>query len=200
LEEYVVRHVGGDKELPFDARIVLSTNRDLESAVEEGRFREDLFFRINVIHLMLPPLRSRGTDILLLAQHFLELFAARSGKCVEGISDTLASKLLGYTWPGNVRELRNAIEHAVALTRYEKIAVEDVPEKIRDYETSHVIVGSNNPAELLPMEEVERRYILHVLQAVGGHRTLAAQVLGFDRKTLYRKLLRYGAVEEDDAS
>ncbi|NQU24513.1 MAG: sigma-54-dependent Fis family transcriptional regulator, partial [Candidatus Nealsonbacteria bacterium] len=200
LEEHCVRPIGGDKELPFDARIVLSTNRDLESAVEEGRFREDLFFRINVIHVTLPPLRARGTDVLLLTQHFLGLFAARSGKCLEGVSDTLAGKLLGYTWPGNVRELRNAIEHAVALTRYERIAVEDVPEKIRDYQTSHLIVGSDNPTELAPMEEVERHYILHVLQAVGGHRTLAAQVLGLDRKTLYRKLLQYGAVEEDKPS
>jgi len=197
LEEYVVRRVGGDKELRFDARIVLSTNRDLESAVEDGRFREDLFFRINVIRLMLPPLRARGTDVLLLAQHFLELFAARSGKQVKGISDTLASKLLGYAWPGNVRELRNAIERAVALTRYDKIAVEDVPEKIRDYQASHVIVGSNNPTELVPMEEVERRYIVHVLESVGGHRTLDPEILGFGRKTLYRKLLRYGIVKED---
>jgi len=200
LEEHLVRPVGSDTELPFDARILLSTNRDLESAVEEGRFREDLLFRINVIHLTLPPLRERGTDVLLLTQHFLELFAARYGKPVMGISDTLASKLLGFTWPGNVRELRNAIEHAVALTRYEKLAVEDVPEKIRDYQASHVIVGSNNPAELVPMEEVERRYILHVLESVGGHRTLAAQVLGLGRKTLYRKLLRYGMITEDEKS
>ncbi|MBN2294650.1 MAG: sigma-54-dependent Fis family transcriptional regulator [Pirellulales bacterium] len=197
LEEYVVRPIGSDKELPFDARIVFSTNRDLESAVEEGRFRKDLFFRINVINLTLPPLRARGTDALLLTQHFLELFAARSGKTVVGISDALAGKLLNYTWPGNVRELRNAVERAVALTHFEKLAVEDFPEKMRDYQTSHIIVGSNDPTELVPMEEVERRYILHVLETVGGHRTLAAQVLGFDRKTLYRKLLRYGVLEED---
>jgi DNA-binding NtrC family response regulator len=200
LEEHFVRPIGGDTELPFDARILLSTNRDLESAVEEGRFREDLFFRINVIHLALPPLRARGTDILLLTQHFLELFVARYGKHVVGISDTLAGKLLSYMWPGNVRELRNVIERAVALTHYKKLAVEDVPEKIRDYQTSHVIVGSSNPTELVPMEEVERRYILHVLESVGGHRTLAAQVLGFGRKTLYRKLLRYGLVKEDKGS
>ena len=200
LEERLVRPIGGDTELPFDARILLSTNRDLESAVEEGRFREDLFFRINVIYLTLPPLRARGTDVLLLTQHFLELFAARYGKHVVGISDILAGKLLSYTWPGNVRELRNAIERAVALTHYEKLAVEDVPEKIRDYQASHVIVGSNNPTELVPMEEVERRYILHVLETVGGHRTLAAEVLGFGRKTLYRKLLRYGVVKQDKES
>jgi DNA-binding NtrC family response regulator len=199
LEERSVRPVGGGQEQPFDARIALSTNRDLEAAVEEGRFREDLFYRINVIPLQLPPLRVRGTDILLLAQHFVELFAVRCAKQVEGISRPLAERLLNYAWPGNVRELRNAIEHAVALTRYEQLAVDDVPEKIRSYRGPHPIVGSMNPAELVPMEEVERRYILHTLQAVGGHRTLAARVLGMSRKTLYRKLVRYGAVDQTTA-
>lgn len=200
LEEHSVRPVGSDREVPFDVRVIAGTNRDLESAVEQGRFRDDLFFRINVIQIELPPLRSRGTDILLLAQHFLEQFVARSSKQVVGISDKVADKLLAYAWPGNVRELRNAIEHAVALTRYERIAVEDLPEKIRAYHSSHVLIGSNNPAELVPMEEVERRYILHVLQAAGGNRTIAARILGFDRKTLYRKLCKYGAVESNEKS
>ena len=200
LEERSVRPVGSDREVSFDVRLIAGTNRDLESAIEEGRFRDDLFFRINVIQVEVPPLRSRSTDILLLAQHFLEQFAARSSKQVVGMSDSVANKLLRYTWPGNVRELRNAIEHAVALTRYEKIAVEDLPEKIRAYHSSHILVGSNNPTELVPMEEVERRYILHVLKVVGGNRTLAARVLGLDRKTLYRKLSRYEAVDNDAAS
>jgi len=199
LEEHSVRPVGSDKEVPFDVRVFAGTNRDLETAIEEGRFREDLFYRINVVQVELPPLRSRGTDILLLAQHFLNQFATRSGKQVVGISDKVADKLLGYTWPGNVRELRNAIEHAVALTHYEKIAVEDMPEKIRAYHSSHILIGSDNPTELVPMEEVERRYILHVLKAVGGNRTLAARVLGLDRKTLYRKISHYEAVDNDTA-
>ena len=200
LEERSVRPVGSDREVSFDVRLIAGTNRDLESAIEEGRFRDDLFFRINVIQVEVPPLRSRSTDILLLAQHFLEQFAARSSKQVVGMSDSVANKLLSYTWPGNVRELRNAIEHAVALTRYENIAVEDLPEKIRAYHSSHILVGSNNPTELVPMEEVERRYILHVLKVVGGNRTLAARVLGLDRKTLYRKLSRYKAVDNDAVS
>ena len=200
LEERSVRPVGSDREVSFDVRLITGTNSDLESAIEEDRFREDLFFRINVIKVELPPLRSRGSDILLLAQHFLEQFAARSNKQVVGMSDNVAEKLLGYTWPGNVRELRNAIEHAVALTRYEKIAVEDLPEKIRAYHSSHILVGSNNPTELVPMEEVERRYILHVMKAVGENRTLAARVLGLDRKTLYRKLSRYGSADNDAVS
>lgn len=200
LEEHSVRPVGSDREVAFDVRVIAGTNRDIEAAIEEGRFREDLFYRINVIQVELPPLRSRGTDILLLAQYFLEQSAARSNKQVAGISDKVADKLLGYMWPGNVRELRNAIEHAVALTRYERIAVEDLPEKIRAYHSSHVLVGGNNPTELVPMEEVEQRYILHVLKVVGGNKTLAARMLGFDRKTLYRKLCRYGVVENSEES
>jgi two-component system response regulator HydG len=195
LEEHSLRPVGSDKEVSFDVRVIAGTNRDLESAIEEGQFRDDLFFRINVIQVELPPLRSRGTDILLLAQHFLEQFATRSSKQVVGISDKVADKLLGYAWPGNVRELRNAIEHAVALTRYQRLAVEDLPEKIRAYHRSHVLVGSNNPTELVSIEEVERRYILHVLQSVGNNKTMAARILGFDRKTLYRKLCHYGVFE-----
>ena len=161
-------------------------------------FREDLFFRINVIQIELPPLRERGTDILLLAQHFIEQFAIRTGKSVSGISNAVAEKLLDYAWPGNVRELSNAIEQAVALTQYEKLIVEDLPEKIRSYRGTDMVIGSN-ASELVSMEETERRYILHVLKAVGGNKTHAARLLGFDRKTLYRKLEFYKISENDKA-
>ena len=191
LEERALRPVGGSREVPFDVRIIAATNSDLEFAVEEKRFREDLFYRVNVIQLNVPPLRARGTDVLLLAQHFIEQASARDDKRVAGLSDAAAERLLGYSWPGNVRELRNATEHAVALTRHEKIAVEDLPAKIRAYHSSHVLVTGFNPTELVTMEEVERRYILHVLGAVGGKRAVAARVLGLDRKTLYRKLRLY---------
>ncbi len=200
LEERRLRPVGADQEIPFDVRIIAATNRDLEAAIEDERFREDLFFRINVVQIDLPPLRSRGTDALLLAQHFLSYSAGRSGKHVMRMSHAVAEKLLSYTWPGNVRELRNAIEHAVALTRYEEITVEDLPEKIRAYRSSHVFVGGSDPAELIPLEEVERRYILHAVQAVGGNKTLAARVLGLDRKTLHRKLRLYGTAEREEKS
>jgi two-component system response regulator HydG len=173
-------------------RIVAATNHDLETAVEEGRFRKDLFFRINVIQLELPPLRSRGSDILLLAQRFLDAFAARSGKQVVSLSEAVAEKLLAYSWPGNVRELRNSIERAVALTRHDRLTVEDLPEKIRAYRRSQLLIDGGDPSELAPLEEIERRYILHVLQSVAGNRTLAARTLGLDRKTLYRKLRQYG--------
>ncbi len=191
LEERRVRPVGASQEVAFDARVLTATNRDLESAVEERRFREDLYYRVNVIHIQLPPLRVRGNDVLLLAQHFVETFAAVSGKKVSGISAAAAEKLLAYHWPGNVREVRNCIERAVALTPFEQVSVEDLPEKVRDHRSSHVIVASEDASDLVPMEEVERRYVLRVLEAVAGNKTLAAQILGFDRKTLYRKLERY---------
>ncbi len=200
LQERVVRPVGGNDEIPFDVRLIATTNRDLDSAVEDGRFREDLYFRINVIYVTLPPLRARNTDVLLLAQHFLAHDAAKAGKSVSGLSPAAAGRLLAYTWPGNVRELRNCVERAVALTQYEQIAVDDLPEKIQAYHRSHVLVTSDDPTELAPLEQVERRYILQVMEAVGGNKTLAAQVLGIGRKTLYRKLEQYGHAEPDDAA
>jgi len=187
-----VRPLGSDAEIAFDARVITASNRDLASAVEDGRFREDLFFRINVIHLELPPLRARAGDVLLLAQDFVRRVCAHSGKSVDGISPQAAERLLSYSWPGNVRELQNCIERAVTLARYDQIIVDDLPEKVRSYRRSHVLVASDDPSELVPMEEVERRYILRVMEAVAGNKTLAARILGFDRKTLYRKLERYG--------
>jgi DNA-binding NtrC family response regulator len=195
LEENRIRPVGSDQEIPFNVRLITATNRDLETEIEEGRFREDLYFRINVIQIELPPLKSRGTDILLLAQNYVQSFAKRANKDVLGISETAAKKLLAYSWPGNVRELRNIIERAVALTRFEEIAVEDLPDKIRDYRSSQLFIGGEDPSELVPMEEIERRYILHVLKSVGGNKTTAARVLGLDRKTLYRKLAQFGEGE-----
>jgi DNA-binding NtrC family response regulator len=188
LQERCVRPVGSEEETPFDARVVAATNRDLDAAVEEGRFREDLFFRLDVLRIEVPPLRARGSDVLLLAQHFLREAASRSGKAVIGLSHGAAEKLLQYAWPGNVRELANCIERAVALTDHEQILVEDLPERIRDYGAGHVLVASDDPSELVPLEVVEQRYVTRVMEAVGGNKTLAARILGVDRKTLYRKL------------
>jgi two-component system response regulator AtoC len=196
LQERRVRPVGGNNEVPFDARLLTATNRDLESAVEDGRFRGDLFYRIDVVHVPVPPLRARSTDVLLLAQHFAQHFGNAFGKEVKGLSPAVGEKLLAYSWAGNVRELANAVERAVALTRSENLAVEDLPEKIRDHKKSQLVVSSFDPTELVPLEEIERRYILRVLEAVGGNRTLAAQTLGLDRKTLYRKLKVYGVAED----
>ncbi len=191
LEEKTVRPVGGDDEVQFDARIISATNQDLGMCVADRTFREDLFYRLNVIQIRMPPLRERGRDIVLLAQHFIEQFAIEMGVAVTGLTTQAAEKLLSYSWPGNVRELKNSMEHAVALTSCDKITVADLPERIRKYETSHVIVTGENPCELVSMEEVERRYISRVLSAVNNNKALAARILKFDRKTLYRKLERY---------
>ena len=191
LQERRIRPVGSDDEIAVDVRVIASTNRDLETAVADNRFREDLYFRINVLRVELPPLRARAHDVMLLAQHFLDTMSARTGKAISGIAPPCAEKLLAYSWPGNVRELQNSIEHAVALARYEQINVDDLPERIRDYKRSHVIVSSDDPNELVPMEVVESRYIARVLEAAEDNKTAAARILGFDRKTLYRKLDRY---------
>ncbi len=191
VQDRTVRPVGGTAELPVDVRFIAATNLDLESAIEERRFREDLFFRLNVIRIELPPLRSHPGDILPLAQHFMHRFTEASGKQVQSISPAAAERLVSYSWPGNVRELQNCVERAVALTRFSEIGVDDLPERVRTHQSSHVVVTGDDPTELVSMEEVERRYILHVLSSVAGNKTAAARILGIERKTLYRKLEHY---------
>jgi DNA-binding NtrC family response regulator len=191
LEARTVRPVGGYQELPFDVRLVTATHRDLVASIEEGTFREDLYYRINVVELTMPPLRARGTDVLLLAQTFLEHFARQNGKPVHRLASPVAERLLAYAWPGNIRELRNCMERAVALARFEEVIVEDLPEQVRDYRATHVLVAANDPSELVPLAEVERRYVERVMEAVGGNKRQAAHVLGLDRATLYRKLERW---------
>jgi DNA-binding NtrC family response regulator len=191
LETRSVRPVGGSSEVAFDVNLVAATNRDLEAAVADGRFRDDLFYRLDVVHVHLPPLRSRGGDVLLLAQGFVARSAARMGKNVTGMSAAVAQALTAYVWPGNVRELVNCIERAVALARFEQLAVDDLPDRVRNYRSAHVVVAGDDPSELVPLEEVERRYILRVLDAAGGNKSIAARILGLDRKTLYRRLESY---------
>ena len=198
IQDRKVVPVGGEQEVSFDARVVTATHLDLETAVEEKRFREDLYFRINVINLHVPPLRMRGNDVLVLTQHFVRTFAEKGRKEVTGIATAAAQKLLAYAWPGNVRELQNVIERAVALTRYAQLTTEDLPEKVLHPSASQSAADADE-AVLLPMEDIERQHILRVLRAVGGHRTQAAKILGLDRKTLYRKLEGYGPQEVDAA-
>ena len=192
LEERTVRPIGGSAEVKLDVSLTTATNRDLEAAVEEGRFREDLYFRINVIQVDVPPLRARGNDVLLLAQHFLDRFASRAAKAIHSIPPSAAARLLGYPWPGNVRELRNCLERGVALARSDTLALDDLPRRIRDFESPPMLVGGDDPSELVPLEQVEQRYIARVLESTNGNKRLAARILGLDRKTLYRKLERYG--------
>lgn len=188
LQERKVRPVGGDAEVPFDVRLIAATNRDLDADVQEGRFREDLFYRVNVVQVHVPPLRARDNDVLLLAQQFLKRGQAKTGGGVVGMKSATAERLMAYPWPGNVRELQNCIERAVALTQFDRIGVDDLPERIANFKSSRVTIGVTDPSAILPMDEVERRYITQVLETLGGNKASAARVLGMDRRTLYRKL------------
>jgi DNA-binding NtrC family response regulator len=191
LQERTLRPVGGDTEVTCDVRVIAATNRELDREIEAGRFRADLFYRINVLHVEVPPLRARGEDILLYAQEFIEDVAKRSGKHVLGLSLQAAEKLVDYSWPGNVRELQNCMERAVALTNFEYLTVEDLPERLRSYKRVPSLADGKDGAELVSLEEVERRYIRRVLEATGGNKTMAARILGVDRRTLHRKFDRY---------
>ncbi len=187
LQEHRVRPVGANHEVPFDARIVAATNRHLERDVSAGRFRADLYYRINVVAVTLPPLRERPGDILALAQHFVERAVARSGSRVAGIDASTAEKLCSYDWPGNVRELENCMERAVALARFDTITVDDLAEKIRNYRSDRIVIAADNLSELVTMSELESQYFARVLTLVGGNKSRAAKILGVHRRTLYRK-------------
>ncbi len=188
LQERRVRPIGGEEEVGFDARVIAATNRDLESDVAEKRFREDLYYRINVVQIPLPPLRSRPGDLLMLAHHFLKKIATRTGKKVVGIGAEAARLLVDYDWPGNVRELENCLERAIALTSFNELAVEDLPDKVRQHRRAILATATGMPSELIPLAEVERRYVRQVLEAVGNNKTMAAHVLRIDRRSLYRRL------------
>ena len=169
--------------------------------MEAGRFRQDLLFRINVVVVDLPPLRMRGNDILLLAQHFPAPASrrARAGRCA-GCRRGAAQKLLSYRWPGNVRELQNCMERAVALAAFEEITVNDLPAAVVEQHALTPLTAESDVSEYVTLEENERRYIARVLEAAGGNKSMAARILGVDRKTLWRKLDRQEAPEKTDAS
>lgn len=191
LRQRTFRRIGGREDIPFDARVIASTHRDLPAAVEDGRFRDDLYFLLNVLELNMPPLRSRGNDILLLAQRSLERHASAACKPISGFATDVAHRLLAYDWPGNLRELDNCMQRAVALARFDRITLDDLPDGVRSFRASHVLVVADDASELVTLEEVERRYVLRVLNELRGNRTAAARVLGLDRKTLQRKLARW---------
>ena len=188
LQERTLRPVGGDTEVPFGARLITATNRDLETAVEEKRFREDLFYRINVVAIPVPPLRARPGDVLALAQAFVHKIASSSNKPVATIDDDALRKMVAYDWPGNVRELQNCIERAMALGSLNRITVAELPEKIRTHHEVETVTATGRPDELITLDEVERRYVRQVLAATGNNKTDAARILGIDRRSLYRRL------------
>jgi two-component system response regulator HydG len=200
LQERTVRPVGGDDEIPIAARVIAATNRDLEVEVAEKRFREDLFYRINVVAIVVPPLRARPGDILLLAQYMLERYAKEIGKAVRGISSTAARMLVDYDWPGNVRELENSMQRAVALCRLDSLTVDDLPERVQMHHVAKLGTGAAVPLELVTIREMERTYVQAVMQATRGNKTHAARVLGIDRRSLYRRLEQPKEVSVDSST
>jgi two-component system response regulator HydG len=188
LQGRTVRPVGSSTDVAFDTRIVAATNRDLEEEVSHKRFREDLFYRINVVRIDLPPLRERGSDVLVLAQRFLAAGAARAGQPALGLSTDAAEKLLAYHWPGNVRELENCMERAMAFAKNRPIGAGDLPPNIVAYRPDRFTVEANDAAEIVTLGQLERRYVMRVLALLGNNKARAAARLGIDRRTLYRKL------------
>jgi two-component system response regulator HydG len=190
VQEREVVPVGATEPVPIDVRIIAATNRDLEDEVRRGSFRSDLYYRLNVISLHLPPLRERVADIPLLAEHFLQALSERDGERRFSLSDAALELLKRYDWPGNTRELENALERAAVLTRGEVIEVDALPARV--VEDRPMPLVDERPAENPTLEIIERAYILWVLQSEGGNKARAAEVLGIDPSTLYRKLNRYG--------
>ena len=187
LQEREVRRVGENKNRKVDARVLAATNRDLMAEVHGARFRQDLYYRLRVVEIRVPPLRERRDDILPLARTFLSESAARMGRKLTGLTPAAANQLVRYGWPGNVRELENAIEHAVVLAQGSRIDVEDLPEEIGSAAPGVVYT----PGEVRPLADVERDYILAVLNATEGNKARAAEQLGIGTATLYRKLKEY---------
>lgn len=195
IQEKEIRRVGSARPLSVDVRIIAATNVNLAEEAKAKRFREDLFYRLNVIEIRLPPLRDRREDIPLLVESFLQKCARGAHKPVRGITESALSLLLDYAWPGNVRELENVIERAVTLSRTEKITADDLPPMIQGSRGERRVI--DHAAErTLALHEVEKEYILRILEKTGGNKYQAAHILGIDRKTLYRKL---GEIEESKA-
>ncbi len=196
LQERTVRPLGSNSEVAFDARILAATHRDLEAEVEAGRFRQDLFYRLNVIRIDLPPLRERGIDIVHLATRFLATVCERDRRAALTVPPDVAQKLLGYSWPGNVRELENCVERLAALARGPEVTLADLPDAVRLHERERFTMQVDAAEEVVTLEELEKRYVLRVLQLSKDNRSRAAQLLGIDRRTLYRRLEGWGLPTE----
>ena len=189
LQEREFERVGGEKTIKVDVRVIAATNRNLREEVKKGAFREDLYYRLNVVHIEVPPLRERKEDIELLALNFLDQFNKEDGRKIEGISSQARKALLSYDWPGNIRELKNSIESSVVLARGNIIQLEDLPAQI----TSQVAENKSSITIDLPvtMEEAERKIILSTIEYCAGNKSRASELLEIGRKTLHRKLNEY---------
>ncbi len=197
LELQEVKAVGGNEPIRVDVRVIAATNRDLGADVAAGRFREDLFYRLNVVSIHIPPLRKRREDIPALADHFLRKYAEANGKAVGGFAPDAMARLEGYAWPGNVRELENAIERAVAVSRSPILLPEDLPGSLAGPGGGPAAPRAPAPAPLVSLDEMTRQHLARVLSATGGNKKRTAEILGVDRRTLYRMLQRYAMPAAD---
>jgi DNA-binding NtrC family response regulator len=189
LQEREVKPLGSTHSIPIDVRFVSATNRVLEEQLKSQDFREDLYYRLNVVQIAIPPLRDRTEDIMPLVSHLLERAASRAGKRINGLSPQAAKILLAHPWPGNVRELENVLERAVALSQSAKIARSDLPPTLQDRRPTDILAAASD--RQMTVSDLEREYILQILDEEKGNKSRAAQRLGLDRKTLYRKLEEY---------
>lgn len=189
LEEQEVRRIGSNEVVKVDVRIIAASNSNLAECVKEGKFRQDLYYRLSVIEIDIPPLRERLDDVPLLVEHFLKKLGGERGHAFS-ISPHALSMLMNYSWPGNVRELENALKSAVALNRTGLIVPEDLPDKVCE-EARDIKPPEDLYTDLPSLEEVERRYLAHVLKVTGGNKVKTSEILGIDRRTLYRKAEKY---------
>ena len=199
LELQEVRPVGSNEPIRIDARLIAATNRDLSAEVREGRFREDLFYRLNVVSIELPSLRERLEDIPVLARHFLRKYAASNGKAIDGIVPEAMARLEAHAWPGNVRELENAIERAVAVSHHPLLLPDDLPLHLAPLAPSPHEKSAVAPGDLVSLNELTRQHLARVLVATGGNKKRAAEILGVDRRTLYRMLERNATPSPDES-
>ena len=201
MQDQEVRRVGGTTSLKVDVRIIVATNRDLEQFVKEGKFRDDLFYRLNVVRITLPTLAERKEDIPMLAHHFLQKYAGGSARAVRGFLPDTMALLKQYRWPGNVRELENAIERAVSLSHGPLLTPDDLPAALRQFGSQFgdkTEVSDQHDEVCLTLEEVEKRHLIRVLKETKGNKVRAAKILGIDRRTLYRMAERFGLDLGDD--
>ena len=190
LQQHEVIPVGATEAVPVDTRVIAATNRDLDEEIRAGNFRSDLYYRLNVIAVHLPPLRQRRDDIPLLAEHFLARIAGMRSEPPKRLSDAALTTFMEYPWPGNVRELENALERSIILTPGDRIDIDALPSRVTERKSEPLVSNRTPPNPTL--EAVERAYIMWVLQSESGNKSRAAEVLGIDPSTLYRKLARYG--------
>ena len=194
LQEREITRVGGEEVIKVDVRVIAATNKDLLQEIQSGRFREDLYYRLNVVALTVPPLRERREDIPLLAQHFLKVFSEKNNKMIRGFTPQVMDGLVKYGWPGNVRELMNAVERGVVLSRSDYLDVEDLSFILGQTSVPGEAFSGDGVPTGIPLDEVEKATILKTLQMARGNKSEAARRLGITRRTLHKKLKQYGAM------